>query len=454
MAIAVVLVGVALAPAAARADFQSNSTLPVGETAGLMGGAAAAWVSDGSAAWYNPAGLGVTEARTISANFSAYGFQQVKVPGFVDLGNGSKGSLRSTALALFPSYISYHQSFSKGAGFRHGLGFAVVVPDFERIDGLIDIPPAASLVEAPTSRLIEFRARYKSLSQTVWTMPAWGGCWSTGRFCVGAGLALGFRTDVKSSINDVRVLTQGGTVGDLASDQQDIWLGLLGGSLGMQVQLGPMLRFGANVRAPVRSLVSGGSILRTGANAAGTQGLLRRVEEQDPDLDYRLPVEARAGVAFNRGRLRLALDVIMSPAQGRFPFIRGRNGERELQPTYFGVPIGDPIPIGEDLERSTIVDGALGVGFRFGQAWELVGGAFTNTTGATDGSEANLYGDRVGATLGITRSSGRSTTRLGVTGIAGWGRVAGVNATGMMPGFGVDTSSLAVYVNFGGTAEL
>jgi hypothetical protein len=432
-----------LAPAAARADFHSNPTLPVGEATGLMAGAASAWVNDGSAAWYNPAGLGRAAQRTISANVSAYGFQQVKVPGFVDLGEGSKGGLSSLAVTTFPSYVSYHQSFGKQPGFRHGFALAVVVPDFERVDAQLDIPPA--------SRLVEFRSRLKNVSQTLWTLPAWGACWSQGKFCFGVSLGLGLRTETESIVNDSRVLTMGGTLGYLESQQQDLWMGLLSGSAGFQWQLTPVLRVGAMVRSPIRALTAGGTILHTDARTRAGEGIMRRIEDQHLRLQYRLPLQARGGMALERGGLRLALDVIASPAQPRFAFVRGQNGESQLQPTYFGIPIGDPIGVATDLERWAIVDGALGASLQAGGSWAVVGGVFTNFTGATDGTAENVYGDRFGATLGLSRASGRSTTRVGITAMFGGGQVQG---QGVMAGSIVRTSSRAVYLNFGGTVEL
>ena len=297
----------------ARGDYHSNSTLPVGEAAGLMAGAAAAWVNDGLAAWYNPAGLGRAADRTISANVSAYGFQQVKVPGYVDLGEGSKGGLISRAVATFPSYVSYHQSFGKRPAFRHGVALAVVVPDFERADALVDIPPA--------SKLIEYRARLKNVSQTIWTLPAWGACWSDGRFCLGAALGLGLRTEVESVVNDARVLTMGGTVGFLESVQHDVWMALLAGTAGFQLRLTPLLRVGASVRTPVRALASGGTLLHTDASTAAAGRNHEAGRGPEPAVCSTGSRCRRArGVAIERGGFRLALDVMVSPAQRAIRF--------------------------------------------------------------------------------------------------------------------------------------
>jgi hypothetical protein len=444
--------------APARADFHSNAMFPVGESAGLMGGAAVAWVSDGSAAWYNPAGLGVASERTLSASVSAYGIQSLRVANFVDFGMQDgldrKANLRSSAVATFPSYVGYVQNFGKSARFHQGLGFAVVVPDFERADALLDTPTQALNNSVGA---IEFRARIKLTAQTIWGMPGWGGCWADGKLCVGVGLALGYRTDISTSIVDSRVLLSGNALsGQLVVDQHDLWMALVGGTGGVQWQVLPALRLGASVRTPVRSVVAGGSLIHSEADAnptASTQ--LSRVEEQKPRLEYDLPLQIRAGASLVLGGLHLAADVNFSPAQASIPFIRGRFGETALQPTYFGMPIGQPVDISADLERDAIVDAAIGAEYSLPSGYGMTAGLFTNFTGAAAGSDDNIYGDRLGITFGGVRRSGRSTTRLGGTVVFGGGSITGQSVQGgkVVPVL-VDTSSVALYLTVGGTADL
>lgn len=426
----------------ARADYHNNPVFPVGETAGLMGGAAAAAVDDGSSAWYNPAGLGGVREQGISASLSAYGFQHVAVPAFADYGNGRKGGLTSTVLATFPSYLGYVHPFAGGSRFRHGLGLAVVVPDFERGDGLLDVPGAATPWE--------LNARFKHLSQTIWALPGWGGCWGDKGFCFGWGLAVGYRTQTTTWMSAFRSIEASGPQESAMTYHEDLWMAMFSAQVGFQWQIAGPLRFGASVRSPAFTFAGGGSVLQIESEVFSTAQRVRRVEDQHVTVEYRLPMQARAGFSLELWRLRLAVDVVASPPQSSFRFVRGRNGETHLQPvTLMGMPIGQPIEIAQDLERPTLIDVAGGLSLRLTDRWALLMGAFTIESGAEKLSEADVFGDRVGATLGASRRGKTSTTRFGVTGVLGRGRVESYNTDGV----GVDSRSYAVYLNVGGTTD-
>ena len=433
----------------ARADFHSNPLFPIGEAAGMMGGAAAASVDDGSSTWYNPAGLGSVREQGISASLSAYGIQNLEVPAFTEFSPGQRAGLRSTAVATFPSYLGYVQPFGSPR-FRHSLGLSIVVPDFERADAVLDVPTGA----VP----LEFKARLKHTSQTIWAVPGWGACWAGGRVCAGWSVALAYRTLIETVITDYRIARVSNTTLSMANtNQRDLWLLLVAGQVGVQWQIAQRLRFGASVRSPVKSVAAGGSVLEiessTSTNAAGAPDMaaIRRIEDQRLRMDYRLPLQARAGFSLDLGPVRLSADANVSPAQPSFAFIRGRNGENQLQPTNpNGTPSGDPIVIGEDLARELLIDGALGLSVRATDRWSLLCGGFTNFTGAAEGSGDAVWGDRFGVTLGLSRRGTKSTTRLGLTGTAGFGKVTGFDATGMIK---VDSRSFGIYATIGGTAD-
>lgn len=430
------------AASAARADFHNNPLLPVGEVAGLMGGAAAASVDDGSSSWYNPAGLGAVREQGISASLSAYGFQHVAVPAFADYGGGRKGGLSSTVLATFPSYLGYVHPFG-GPRFRHALGIAVVVPDFERVDGSVDIPGGG-----PTPW--ELNARLKHLSQTVWGLPAWGGCWAERRLCIGAALGLGYRTQTTTWMNAFRTVGLLGSLESSLTYHEDLWMAMLAPQVGLQWQLAGPLRLGASVRSPVFTLAGGGSVLQIDSNVQAAVQQVRRVEDPDVTVEYRLPLQARAGLSLDVGRFRFAADVVVSPPQSSFPFVRGRDGETHLQPVdLMGMPAGAPVEIGQDLERPALVDVAAGVSVRLGERWALLGGVFTLESGAEKLPEADVFGDRVGATLGFNRRGRSSTTRAGITVVAGHGQVGSF----AVDGGAVDSRSYSAYLNLGGTTD-
>ena len=99
-----------------------------------MGGAAVAVTHDGTAPWYNPAGLGRVTEEGISATLNVYGVQIERTKGFVD-----GLDLAGTKTAIFPGSVGYVKPLGVfGDGIHHAVGLALVVPDFARHEVALD----------------------------------------------------------------------------------------------------------------------------------------------------------------------------------------------------------------------------------------------------------------------------------------------------------------------------
>ncbi len=444
----VVSLGTCLCVASAHANFFSNPMLPTGESASMQGGAATAWINDGSSCWYNPAGLGRANQQGISASLSVYGAQRISVPRYADFGPGITGGIRSTATAVFPSYLGYVLPIVTSGESRQSIGLAVLIPDYERWDGIFTLD--LSDQSAPNNAgAFDYKSRFKSIEETFWVTPSWGGCWQQGQLCFGTGLAIAYRSETSTEISDSRGTTM--NPAELASViQRDAWAGSIGALAGFQWQLSEIARVGVSVRTPVRSILGGGTILEIDSDAA-MPSPIRRIEDQHLTINYRLPLLARAGASFQFERWRLAMDFSFSPAQPRFPFVRGVGGETAIQPvTANHEPLGDVISIGEDLERRAVIDLAVGASFRATDRWRLVAGLFTNRSGAP--AHVNDWlGNRYGITLGTSRKGTKSVTHFGLTTVVGSGNVQGLDASGGTTT--VSTTSLAIYANIGATAD-
>lgn len=101
-----------LSPALARAG--NDDGVLLGNEAVLTGGAVTAVVADGSALWYNPAGL--AQARyldTLDVSASAYGLRSYRMPGLLRGTDGSSADANFTEVLSIPSAVSYVRPVGK-----------------------------------------------------------------------------------------------------------------------------------------------------------------------------------------------------------------------------------------------------------------------------------------------------------------------------------------------------
>jgi hypothetical protein len=85
----------------------------VGGQAALTGGAVTATVSDGTAAWYNPAGLAQLQRQSLDLNASVYGINLVSAKHLLTLPDGTQHGASVTDWLLLPAALSYSRLFSK-----------------------------------------------------------------------------------------------------------------------------------------------------------------------------------------------------------------------------------------------------------------------------------------------------------------------------------------------------
>ncbi len=436
----------------ARANFEGQDMTPIGEAAALMGGSAAAWVDDGSSTWYNPAGLGAVRRAGLSANLSAYGMQILEVPGFFEIPSlDVSGDLESSVIAIVPSYISYVKPIGGDDSFRHALGLAIVVPDSVKAEAVLEIPAG--------DYAFNLFARVRHEQRTMWIAPGWGACLRAGAVCFGASALVALRTSATTSVTTVGIVDEAGDVVESGETRQgDTSSWSLGGQVGVQLRLTPALRIGLSLRSPIVSITGGGSLLVVDSSFDSTgqsDSYVRRVEDRELTVEYHLPPSARLGVALDAGRVDLTADVVASLAQASFANVRGEHGEREIQPVdASGADVGEPIEIGEDLERGAIVDVALGVGAAITETTHLRAGGFTNFSGAASGAD-DLFGTRFGATLGLSMRAEKSATHIGLSGALGSGTTQGIRVRDdAVEAPAIDTRFYQFFITLGGSADL
>jgi len=109
---------VTLAPAARAGN---DDELPVGNLAAMTGAAVTAKVSDASALWYNPAGLGSVERTHIDVSGTAYALRFYSAPGLLQSTTGERDDGDVSEFVTVPSQVAYARDL--GRGFTLGLGY-------------------------------------------------------------------------------------------------------------------------------------------------------------------------------------------------------------------------------------------------------------------------------------------------------------------------------------------
>jgi hypothetical protein len=84
----------------------------VGSQAALTGGAVTATVGDGSAAWYNPAGLARIDKQSFNVNASVYGIGLFSADQFATIDGEPSQEAQTTDWQLIPSVLSYARALS------------------------------------------------------------------------------------------------------------------------------------------------------------------------------------------------------------------------------------------------------------------------------------------------------------------------------------------------------
>ncbi|MET0344409.1 MAG: hypothetical protein ABW252_25575 [Polyangiales bacterium] len=114
-----VLVSVALGiPCVAHAG--NDDEILLGNDAALMGGAVVASVNDGSALWYNPAGLALASGSKVDVGASAFTLRTHDAPSLIRWAGGTDGDANFTELVTVPSALTYLRRF--GDRVTGGLG--------------------------------------------------------------------------------------------------------------------------------------------------------------------------------------------------------------------------------------------------------------------------------------------------------------------------------------------
>ena len=356
-------------PALTAAPFNillpNYNSVPAGETGGLEANAFLARADDSSSAFFNAAGL--ARAGRTSVSGSAGVFQVASVaPQGLDNKGGSFQQIPSVFGLVVPKLFGRE----RWAG---GLSLTRVNAWSQSFAGEREVNAGA------TSR----RLQYSSASVLFGLQANLGVGYSNGgKLRVGGSLDGQLTQLTRNQSGSEQSQTPDGLNAILADFQSWGWVAHLRMSGGVQYDLTPKVRVGAVVRTPGLAILSAGSSISEAQARNGAATATASFFDDSGSVEYRLPLEFTAGVAWVGPRAQVECDVLLYSAAGRYSAFRS-----DAQWTLItDQGLGGPPTVAHVAPAPTIVDSravaniAVGGHVRLaeGSGWRLHGGYATD----------------------------------------------------------------------------
>jgi hypothetical protein len=339
----------------------------VGEVASLEAGAYLARVEDGSATWFNPAGLARAETSSISGSAGVFQFGSV-VPESLQTSGGS--------FQVVPAAV--------GFVVKHLLGREKWTGGFQ-ITGTANWDQAVDAQREFTAPGSIERATYSSTSSVGgWIASAALGFTAGGKLHVGGSIDAQLTESSSGTYVSDQYRTAAGLNALLIEGRGTASAVHLRFTGGAQYDPSPTLRLAAVVRTPGIGLWSSGSYFQEGVSEIGASTTTASFFDASPAVTIRIPLEIKLGAAYVGRRAQVEADVLIYAGAGTYDgFQSGQPLTVLNDPGSGGPPTTQAFQLNPMVVDSrAVVNVAIGGLYKLTSngVWKLHGGFSTDRT--------------------------------------------------------------------------
>jgi hypothetical protein len=311
----------------------------VGEIGSLEANAYVARSNDASSTFYNPAGLLLAGNASVSGSAGVFQFAEV-APENLDGKGGSLQQIPSLVGLVVPKLLG-SERWAWGLSVSRSYAWSAS-SDFERT------------FELGTS---VDHVQLSSAAQLSGLQGSFGiGYEQSARLRLGGTVDLQATDFARSQSRADQYATDTGLSALLIEASSGARLWHLRMAAGVQYDITPELRLGAVVRSPGLSLKRSGSYTHEGQASLGRSTSTATFFDTDADVEYRLPLEFKAGLAWVGKRAQVEVDLASYAAGGQYAAMHtdqtwtllsdaGQEGPPSVQKPALEVPFIDSVAV-------------------------------------------------------------------------------------------------------------
>ncbi len=352
----------------------------------LEAGAVLVRVNDPSAAWYNPAGIVLSDRSAINANAPGY---ELTVFGGTSYNRPAQGS----SLRGLPSFVGaiLGKEVVPWSNVRFGFGMSNPISWRESLSIYQETAPGQRSVYSVQSEIESFQG----VGAVGWA--------PLHNLRLGMTLGMSYDTISTGAQSNAEATTPQAYTGSLNYSSINANTQQLISSLGVQYDVAPWLGLGAVLRPP--------SVKILGASQITYDGILNTTSEQQVhfqsggSFEFRQPLQLDIGATTQLGALNIELNLFWHQASGTYALFGSSSTLRLVTaPPGGGSPMVTNLAFPTVLTRTrAILNGSLGGNLRLSPIWWLHGGFYVDQSPSLTSDaffqSVDFYGVRAGCSL-------------------------------------------------------